>query len=83
MVASYSVTYGIREHWIFASTTRPCRDRFATSLSAHFEWNFNQRLLGRRMKLLICAECELGPIGWCEEGGSEFWIACSRVAYRG
>jgi len=38
---------------------------------------------GRRMKLLVCAECELGPIGWCEEGGAEFWIACSRVAYRG
>ncbi|KIJ98946.1 hypothetical protein K443DRAFT_50899, partial [Laccaria amethystina LaAM-08-1] len=34
-----------------------------------------------RLKLLICAECDLGPLGWCEEGGSEFWLACSRVGY--
>lgn len=38
---------------------------------------------GPRLKLLICAECDLGPLGWCEEGGSEFWLACSRVGYRG
>ncbi|KAF8908101.1 Mss4-like protein [Gymnopilus junonius] len=35
-----------------------------------------------RLKLLTCAECDLGPLGWCQEGGSEFWLACSRVAYR-
>ncbi|KAM5537051.1 hypothetical protein V8D89_009197 [Ganoderma adspersum] len=34
------------------------------------------------MKLLACAECDLGPLGWCEEGGSEFWLACNRVGYR-
>ncbi|KAF9004608.1 acyl-CoA N-acyltransferase [Cyathus striatus] len=34
------------------------------------------------LKLLACAECDLGPLGWCEPGGSEFWLACSRVAYR-
>jgi len=38
---------------------------------------------GLQMKLLVCAECNLGPVGWFEEGGSEFWVACSRVAYRG
>jgi len=38
---------------------------------------------GRRIKLLACAECDLGPLGWCEEGGSEFWLACSRVRYGG
>ncbi|KAF9479525.1 acyl-CoA N-acyltransferase [Pholiota conissans] len=38
--------------------------------------------LGRKIKLLTCAECDLGPLGWSEEGGSEFWLACSRVAYR-
>jgi len=38
---------------------------------------------GKRLKYLICAECDLGPLGWCEEGGSEFWLACSRVRYRG
>ncbi|KAI0659152.1 acyl-CoA N-acyltransferase [Cubamyces menziesii] len=36
---------------------------------------------GRKLKLLACAECDLGPLGWCEEGGSEFWLACNRVGY--
>ncbi|KDR70260.1 hypothetical protein GALMADRAFT_255154 [Galerina marginata CBS 339.88] len=38
---------------------------------------------GKSLKLLTCAECDLGPLGWCEVGGSEFWLACSRVGYRG
>lgn len=38
---------------------------------------------GRRLKLLACAECDLGPLGWSEEGGSEYWLACSRVGYGG
>ncbi|KAH9950740.1 acyl-CoA N-acyltransferase [Amylocystis lapponica] len=37
---------------------------------------------GKNLKLLLCAECDLGPLGWCEEGGSEFWLACTRVSYR-
>jgi guanine nucleotide exchange factor len=37
---------------------------------------------GKRMKLLICGECDLGPLGWCEEGGNEFWLAVARVGYR-
>ncbi|KAH6903809.1 acyl-CoA N-acyltransferase [Coprinopsis sp. MPI-PUGE-AT-0042] len=37
---------------------------------------------GKRMKLLICGECDLGPLGWCEEGGNEFWLAVGRVGYR-
>ncbi|KIK59482.1 hypothetical protein GYMLUDRAFT_227051 [Collybiopsis luxurians FD-317 M1] len=37
---------------------------------------------GKKLKLLACAECDLGPLGWSEEGGSEFWLACSRVGYR-
>ncbi|KAF8880498.1 Mss4-like protein [Infundibulicybe gibba] len=37
---------------------------------------------GPKMKLLACAECDLGPLGWSEEGGTEFWLACSRVRYR-
>ena len=37
---------------------------------------------GKRLKLLSCAECDLGPLGWCQEGGSEFWLACNRVGYR-
>ncbi|OCH88018.1 Mss4-like protein [Obba rivulosa] len=35
-----------------------------------------------KIKLLLCAECDLGPLGWHEEGSSEFWLACSRVGYR-
>ncbi|KAJ7740933.1 acyl-CoA N-acyltransferase [Mycena maculata] len=38
--------------------------------------------LGDKMKLLACAECDLGPLGWCKEGGKEFWLACSRVGYQ-
>ncbi|KAF7303767.1 hypothetical protein MIND_00606300 [Mycena indigotica] len=38
--------------------------------------------LGDNMKLIACAECDLGPLGWCQQGGSEFWLACSRVSYR-
>jgi len=38
---------------------------------------------GRHLKLLACAECDLGPLGWSEEGGSEYFLACSRVGYGG
>ncbi|KNZ75875.1 hypothetical protein J132_00888 [Termitomyces sp. J132] len=37
---------------------------------------------GRPLKLIACAECDLGPLGWSEEGGEEFWVACRRVGYR-
>lgn len=36
---------------------------------------------GPRLKLLSCAECELGPVGWSLEGGREFWVHCERVGY--
>ena len=35
----------------------------------------------KQIKFLICADCDVGPLGWCEEGGKEFWLACSRVKY--
>lgn len=35
----------------------------------------------KRIKFLICADCDVGPLGWSEEGGKEFWLACSRVKY--
>jgi hypothetical protein len=38
---------------------------------------------GLKMKLLTCGECDLGPLGWSEEGTTEYWLACSRVSYRG
>jgi len=36
----------------------------------------------KKLKLLACAECDVGPLGWSEEGGTEFWLACARVGYR-
>ncbi|KAI5117345.1 hypothetical protein M0805_006244 [Coniferiporia weirii] len=35
-----------------------------------------------KTKLLSCADCDLGPLGWCFEGGREFWLVCTRVGYR-
>ncbi|KAF8530060.1 acyl-CoA N-acyltransferase [Hysterangium stoloniferum] len=34
------------------------------------------------LKLLACAECDLGALGWSKEGGNEFWLVASRVGYR-
>jgi hypothetical protein len=35
----------------------------------------------KNIKWLICAECDLGPLGWCYEGGNEAWLAIGRVKY--
>lgn len=35
----------------------------------------------QKIKWLICAECDLGPIGWGYEGGKEAWVALDRVRY--
>ncbi|KII85588.1 hypothetical protein PLICRDRAFT_178638 [Plicaturopsis crispa FD-325 SS-3] len=37
---------------------------------------------GPGVQLLACAECDLGPLGWAQQGGKEFWVACTRVGYR-
>lgn len=34
-----------------------------------------------RVKWLICAECDLGPLGWSFEGGKEAWLAVDRLRY--
>lgn len=35
------------------------------------------------IKYLSCAECDLGPLGWCvEQGATEFWLSAGRVGYR-
>ncbi|KAJ7652001.1 hypothetical protein DFH06DRAFT_1094152 [Mycena polygramma] len=36
----------------------------------------------KQLKLLLCAQYDLGPLGWSEVDGTEFWLACSRVGYR-
>lgn len=51
-------------------------------LSCIFSSALNSFIDGKRLKLLSCAECDLGPLGWCAEGGSEFWLASTRVGYR-
>lgn len=33
------------------------------------------------VKYLICAECDLGPLGWSYEGGSVAWLAMDRIRY--
>ncbi|TFK47365.1 acyl-CoA N-acyltransferase [Heliocybe sulcata] len=46
---------------------------------------FSKPLVGGthpNMKLLACAECDFGPLGWCEQGGTEFWLHVGRVGYR-
>lgn len=37
----------------------------------------------RPVKLLTCAECDLGPLGWVEEGssGATYWLVVNRVGY--
>jgi len=37
----------------------------------------------RLAKLLTCAECDLGPLGWVEEGpnGTAYWLVANRVGY--
>jgi len=37
---------------------------------------------GKPVKFLACADCDIGPLGWCYEGSTEFWLAASRVTYR-
>ncbi|KAI0259503.1 hypothetical protein BC834DRAFT_962131 [Gloeopeniophorella convolvens] len=39
-------------------------------------------IIEKSLKLLVCAECDLGPIGWCEPGGNEFWVTSQRVRYK-
>ena len=37
----------------------------------------------RPIKLLTCAECDLGPLGWVEEdpSGMSYWLVADRVGY--
>jgi hypothetical protein len=36
---------------------------------------------GKKVKWLICAECDLGPVGWGFEGGKEAWVGVERIRY--
>ncbi|KZV67098.1 acyl-CoA N-acyltransferase [Peniophora sp. CONT] len=36
----------------------------------------------KQLKLLICADCDLGPLGYSEVGGTQFWLAANRIRYR-
>ncbi|KIS00571.1 hypothetical protein L804_01986 [Cryptococcus deuterogattii 2001/935-1] len=34
-----------------------------------------------KVKWLICADCDLGPLGWTYEGERDAWLAVERVSY--
>lgn len=36
-----------------------------------------------KVKWLICAECDMGPLGWGFEGSQDGWIDMRRVRYAG
>ncbi|XP_003391598.1 PREDICTED: guanine nucleotide exchange factor MSS4-like [Amphimedon queenslandica] len=58
----------IKDHWLVV-------DMF------HFE-NVGFSRSVEDLKYLICADCEVGPIGWHKTGNpNEFYIACTRVKY--
>ncbi|PIL27473.1 hypothetical protein GSI_10623 [Ganoderma sinense ZZ0214-1] len=77
---------GAADGWRFS--TDNWRRRFRNSSSNHCAFISGTATTivpsgsGKSMKLLACAECDLGPLGWCQEGGSEFWLAVNRVGYR-
>ncbi|TYJ51953.1 hypothetical protein B9479_007442 [Cryptococcus floricola] len=35
----------------------------------------------KKVKWLICGECDLGPLGWSYEGGKDAWLGVERVRY--
>ena len=37
--------------------------------------------VGPQKKFLSCADCDIGPLGWCHVGGSDFWLILDRVGY--
>lgn len=40
-----------------------------------------QRADKGKVKWLICADCDLGPLGWTYEGERDAWLAVERVGY--
>ena len=47
----------------------------------HFE-NVGFSKTVQNIKYLICADCEIGPIGWHDVNNKkEFFVACERVKY--
>ena len=48
----------------------------------HFENVGFSKTVGSSLKYLLCADCEVGPIGWHDlKNGQEFYVAASRVKY--
>ena len=80
MVVNNTLPDGVRECWILpACSFTKCPRYDKTSNLGQFINHDNYS--GPKLKLLACAECDLGPLGWCEEGGKEFWLTCTRVGY--
>lgn len=36
---------------------------------------------GKPHKFLICAECDLGPLGWAYDGSQDSYLAADRLRY--
>jgi hypothetical protein len=51
------------------------------NLPADLPGNDGEKGKEKKVKWLICAECDLGPVGWGFEGGKEAWVALDRVRY--
>ena len=48
----------------------------------HFENVGFSKTVGDSVKYLICADCEVGPIGWHSlQNTKEFFVAAERVKY--
>ena len=80
MVVNNTLPYGVREYRIFSAGSFTKCPRYGQTTNPSLLINYDNDS-GPRLKLLACAECDLGPLGWCEEGGKEFWLACPRVGY--
>ncbi|KAH9960625.1 acyl-CoA N-acyltransferase [Russula dissimulans] len=62
-----------KTHWWLVTPSPMSFENIGFSMPTHTD---------KPLKLLACAECDLGPVGWCEPGGNEFWVACRRVRYK-
>ena len=80
MVVNNTLPDGVREYRILSACSFAKCPRYDQTSNLSLLINRDNHS-GLKLKLLACAECDLGPLGWCEEGGKEFWLACTRVGY--
>ncbi|WVQ64313.1 uncharacterized protein L199_002475 [Kwoniella botswanensis] len=59
--------------------SRPDQTNF-NPLPSHTPKDIQGEITGK-VKYLICAECDLGPLGWSFDGGKAAWLDVRRVRY--